>query len=88
MVVGARREMIVHLCPLSVGILLSQFIGANLTNLGALNVHNDGHVTDDGLGALAGLTALTYLDLQGNVSITQVGICSVFKGVYRVSQCA
>ena len=50
-----------------------QFIGANLVNLEALNVHNDGHVTDDGLAALAGLTALTQLDLQGNVSITQVG---------------
>lgn len=49
-----------------------QYIGNALVNLQTLNVYNDGHVTDDGVGALAGLTALTSLDLQGNVSITHV----------------
>jgi hypothetical protein len=52
-----------------------QFICNALLNLEALNVHNDGHVTDDGMAALASLTALTALDLQGNVSITQVCVC-------------
>ena len=55
--------------------LFVQFICNALLNLEALNVHNDGHVTDDGMAALASLTALTALDLQGNVSITQVCVC-------------
>lgn len=82
---GAHRDRIYDSCQLFVVLLLSQFIGANLTNLGALNVHNDGHVTDDGLGALAGLTALTYLDLQGNVSITQVAMCWVLRACTGLS---
>jgi hypothetical protein len=56
-------------------VLFVQFICNALLNLEALNVHNDGHVTDDGMAALASLTALTALDLQGNVSITQVCVC-------------
>lgn len=55
--------------------LFVQFICNALLNLEALNVHNDGHVTDDGMAALASLTSLTALDLQGNVSITQVCPC-------------
>jgi hypothetical protein len=50
-----------------------QYIGNSLVNLQAMSLYNDGHVSDDGLAALAGLRCLTSLDLQGNVSITQVG---------------
>jgi hypothetical protein len=60
-------------CVLLLLLLLLQYIGNALRNLHTLNVYNDGHVTDDGMAALARLTALTSLDLQGNVSITQVG---------------
>lgn len=48
-----------------------QYIGNSLVNLQAMSLYNDGHVSDDGLAALAGLRCLTSLDLQGNVSITQ-----------------
>lgn len=53
--------------------LLLQYIGTALVNLCNMSLYNDGHVSDDGLAALAGLRSLTALDLQGNVSITQVG---------------
>lgn len=53
--------------------LLLQYIGTALVNLRNMSLYNDGHVSDDGLAALAGLRSLTALDLQGNVSITQVG---------------
>jgi hypothetical protein len=41
-----------------------------MPRLAHINLHNDGHVTDDGLPALAALSCLTSLDLQGSISIT------------------
>jgi hypothetical protein len=41
-----------------------------MPRLSHINLHNDGHVTDDGLPALRALRCLTSLDLQGSISIT------------------
>jgi hypothetical protein len=47
-----------------------QIICSSMPRLAHINLHNDGHVTDDGLPALAALRCLTSLDLQGSISIT------------------
>lgn len=47
-----------------------QIICVSMPRLATINLHNDGHVTDDGLPYLARLRHLTSLDLQGSISIT------------------
>jgi hypothetical protein len=47
-----------------------QIISSSMRQLQHINLHNDGHVTDDGLPALSQLSCLTSLDLQGSISIT------------------
>jgi hypothetical protein len=54
-----------------------QIIGTSLTKLEYINLHNDGHVTDDGLPYLSSLSLLTRLDLQGSISITNHGMLVV-----------
>eukprot|EP00775_Hariotina_reticulata_P005409 gene5409-5642_t len=70
-----------------------RIISSSLTNLQHINLHNDGHVTDEGLPFLSKLTSMTALDLQGSISITNHGMLAISKSLpqlqdLNISWCA
>ncbi|WIA20321.1 hypothetical protein OEZ85_006153 [Tetradesmus obliquus] len=63
-----------------------RIICVSMPRLATINLHNDGHVTDDGLPYLARLRHLTSLDLQGSISITNRGMSSLAQCVPQLQE--
>lgn len=63
-----------------------RIICVSMPRLANINLHNDGHVTDDGLPYLARLRHLTSLDLQGSISITNRGMSSLAQCVPQLQE--
>lgn len=61
-------------------------ICSSLRQLQHINLHNDGHVTDDGLPVLSQLSCLTSLDLQGSISITNRGMAVLAEAVQQLQE--